>query len=481
MKKPALPRVGLPHLLLAVAAVLFLALTFKPAVSGDGVGYFSYLHSVIVDRDLDMSDEYAAARAAHVDVYPPQISTRTKTGMLANLFPVGPALMSAPAYVAALALRPSGAPQVDAPFTTAYTLASLLYGLLALAICYRFARAVTGSSGAALTGAVAAALTTPLLYYLVYQPSYAHTFSAFAVSAFMYLWWSTRGHRSTRAWLLLGLLGGMMALVRWQDGPLAAVALLDLPKERFRVLLLVPGIVLGFLPQLLVDHVIFGSWLPSRPGLDPLHGHYFDVLFSSWHGLFTWTPGVLLASIGIFLVRDRALRAAFVLCLAMQLFIVGAYPIWWGGFSFGMRYLVNLTPFYAIGLAALAVRLRPWVSRVAIAGLTAWSLLLILDMTYVIKVDVNPGWVGLLKDQVAALSYAPHLLQGYVVRALLLWPLLKTEPNFLGGVVVLLLLAGTVIAAWLAGAGGSGDRPQPAPAPLAVTRWPRAGTPGARN
>ncbi|TMG41081.1 MAG: hypothetical protein E6H92_01065 [Chloroflexi bacterium] len=294
MKKPALPRVGLPHLLLAVAAVLFLALTFKPAVSGDGVGYFSYLHSVIVDRDLDMSDEYAAARAAHVDVYPPQISTRTKTGMLANLFPVGPALMSAPAYVAALALRPSGAPQVDAPFTTAYTLASLLYGLLALAICYRFARAVTGSSGAALTGAVAAALTTPLLYYLVYQPSYAHTFSAFAVSAFMYLWWSTRGHRSTRAWLLLGLLGGMMALVRWQDGPLAAVALLDLPKERFRVLLLVPGIVLGFLPQLLVDHVIFGSWLPSRPGLDPLHGHYFDVLFSSWHGLFTWTPGVLL-------------------------------------------------------------------------------------------------------------------------------------------------------------------------------------------
>ena len=89
MKKPA--RLRLPHVLLAAAAVLFLALTFKPAVSGDGVGYFSYLYSVIVDRDLDMSDEYAAARAAHVDVYPPQISTRTKTGMLANLFPVGPA------------------------------------------------------------------------------------------------------------------------------------------------------------------------------------------------------------------------------------------------------------------------------------------------------------------------------------------------------------------------------------------------------
>ena len=54
-------------------------------------------------------------------------------------------------------------------------------------------------------------------------------------------------------------------------------------------------------------------------------------------------------------------------------------------------------------------------------------------------------------------------------------------PPVVGGVVVLLLLTGTVIAAWLAGAGGSGDRPQPAPAPLAVTRWPREGTPGARN
>ena len=180
-----------------------------------------------------------------------------------------------------------------------------------------------------------------------------------------------------------------------------------------------------------------------------MHGHYFDVLFSSWHGLFTWTPGVLLASIGIFLVRDRALRAAFVLCLAMQLFIVGAYPIWWGGFSFGMRYLVNLTPFYAIGLAALAVRLRPWVSRVAIAGLTAWSLLLILDMTYVIKVDVNPGWVGLLKDQVAALSYAPHLLQGYAARAIVLWPFLHRTPELLGGAAVLLLEALAVAGALL--------------------------------
>ena len=438
---PALPRLRLAHVMLAGAAVLFLAATFKPAVSGDGVGYFSYLHSVIVDRDLDMSDEYAAVRAAHIDVWPAQITTRTQTGLLANMFPVGPAVMSAPAYIGALALRPSGTPQMDAPFTTAYTLASLTFGLLALAVCYRFTRAVTGSSGAAVTGVLAVALTTPLLYYLVYQASYAHTFSAFAVSSFIYLWWSTRGHRSTRAWLILGLLGGLMALVRWQDGPLVAVALLDVRREHWRPLLMVPGIVLGFAPQLIVDRVIFGTWLPSRPGLDPLHGHYFDVLFSSWHGLFIWTPGVLLATVGVFLVRDGAIRLAFGLCFLIQLFIVGAYPIWWGGFSFGMRYLVNLTPFFAIGFAAIATRVKPVLSRTAVALLGAWSLLLILNMTYVIQLDVNPGYGGLLEGQIHALRLLPHLLQGYVARATVLWPFLQAPPNLLGGVAVLLLQA----------------------------------------
>jgi hypothetical protein len=204
--------------------LLFIACTFKPVVEHDGIGYFAYLQSIFVDRDLDLSDEYAAAQAARTPGYLP--FEPTATGLLPDFFPVGPALLSAPAYLLALLLRPGGERQFGWPFTLAYVLASIFYGLLALALSYRLACAVTNSRRAAALGVTAAAVAKPFVYYLVFEPSYSHTFSAFAVAAFLFFWWRTRRQRSTTGWLLLGVRGGVMRFVRWQDGPLIARALL---------------------------------------------------------------------------------------------------------------------------------------------------------------------------------------------------------------------------------------------------------------
>ena len=50
--------------------LLGLACTFRPVVQGDGVNYFAYLHSLVVDHDLDFRDEYRAAVAAGISVDP---------------------------------------------------------------------------------------------------------------------------------------------------------------------------------------------------------------------------------------------------------------------------------------------------------------------------------------------------------------------------------------------------------------------------
>lgn len=438
------------------AAIALLACGFKPIVQGDGTGYFSYLHSVVIDHDLDMTDEYAAAGANGVHV-PGGTSTPTVTGLPPNQFPIGPAILSLPAYLIALLIHPNGEPQFGPPFTTAYTLASLLYGLLALALCYRLARRASDSTGAAAAAIVAIALATPLLYYLLYEPSYSHMFSAFMVSAFVYLWWTRRDHRTIAGWLVLGLVGGLMALVRWQDGPLMAIALLDIRQARWRLLLMAPGAILAFSPQFVVDQVIFGRLLPGAASetFNPLHGHYLQVLFSSWHGLFTWSPVLLAAVAGFWFVRDRMLTAAFALCFLITLAIIGPYSVWWGGASFGMRFFINLTPFFAIGLAAFATRLPPRVAWTSTAVLAAWNLLLILNLTYVIRKDVDPGYIGLLIGQLHALQYIPHLLQGYVARDL--------ARDVLHGVSdpagTLALLVGEILvvaaAVWLAAAGHS--------------------------
>jgi lipopolysaccharide/colanic/teichoic acid biosynthesis glycosyltransferase len=410
-------RASLATLVLVAACSLVLAGGFRPVVQGDGVGYFSYLHGVLVHHGLDLTREYAAARAAGVDTDPRGLEAPTATGLAADYFPVGPALLAAPAYLAALLVGGAGQPDYSPLLAGAFTLTSLLLGLLALALCWR----LTGSAVAV----AGVALGTPLTYYLLFEPSYSHTFSAFAVSLFVLTWWRGRHGRSPAGWLWLGFLAGLMALVRWQDGALAAIALLTPPpgRARWRVLLMLPGALLALAPQLAVDHAIFGTWWPQRPPgqqLQPLGGHQLQTLLSSWHGLFAWHPLTLAATAGFLLVRDRTLRAACVYALVAETLINGSASDWWGSAAFGARRLVDLTPFWAIGLAALAARLPRPVARAGLVVAAVWNALLVANLDYVIRGSGDPSYRGLLAGQAAAVPYLPHLLaRGVVARDLL--------------------------------------------------------------
>jgi len=441
-----------------ICLVAALAVAFRPVVQGDGVGYFSYLHAVVVRHSLDLRPEYAAASRAGVNSNPADLEAPTGTGRAANFFPIGPALLAAPAYLSALAL--GGAHQdayAPAP-VGAFALTSLLLGLLALLLCWR----LTGSAVAV----AATALCTPLVFYLVLEPSYSHTFSAFAVAAFVWTWWRGREERSPAGWLALGALAGLMAITRWQDAPLAAIALLTPAPAgaRARMLLAIPGALAALAPQLVVDQVIFGTWWPQRPpgqGLDPLAGHQLEVLLSSWHGLFVWHPLTAAATAGALLVRDRRLRFACVFAFLTQTLIDGAAPDWWGGAAFGARRFLDLVPFWAIGLAALAERLPAAVAWAATGLLAAWNVVLVANLQYVTGGNADPGTGGLLAGQAAALPYLGHLAaQGVVVRSLVLWPVLGIRPEPLAGLAWLAAEAACVAIVALLLARPAGDRRQ---------------------
>ena len=448
--------------------LLGLACTFRPVVQGDGVNYFAYLHSLAVDHDLDFRDEYRAAMLAGISVDPTLTATPTVTGLVANFQPVGAAVLAFPFYAAALAIHPSGVPQFGSGFVTAFTVASLFYGLLALALSARLAAASTGSRHAALAAAGIAVLTTPLAFYMLYDPSYSHTFSAFAVSAFVLVWWRGRERRSPAGWFALGLLGGLLGLIRIQDAPLAAIALIDLPRAgsqgpdetKFLGVLqqawpFVPGLALAFGPQLLIEHTLFGTWLPYRPAaFAPSFwpGHYADVLVSTHNGLLTWSPVFALAALGLFLLPDRRLALAGLFAFAVELVIEGSAPDWWGGLSFGMRRFLDLLPFVVVGLAELARRAQPWVVALGGSLLAVWNLVLVANFLYVMRGDRNPTYAELFGGQVEALRYVPRLFaQGGAVRSLLLWRVLHEpfRPGF-GLLLLALEAACLLVALWAA-------------------------------
>src|SRR4029077_12775748 len=88
---------------------------------------------------------------------------------------------------------------------------------------------------------------------------------------------------------------------------------------------------------------------------------FFDVLFSSNHGLFSWTPVVLLSSAGLFIFWrwQRSAGTPFLAAfLAFYLFI-SCYPDWAGISSYGNRFFVSLTPLFILGLAVFFDRSAP--------------------------------------------------------------------------------------------------------------------------
>jgi hypothetical protein len=393
---------------------------FRPVIEGDGVGYYSFLHATFVSHSLGFDSEYGAAQAAHIPVYTRWVTYR-ENGHLTDLFPVGSAVLSAPAYLVALALRPSGEPQYGSPFVESFVLSSLLLGLVALALCYAIACGVTRDRRAALIGTVAGVFATPYAYYLLSDPSYAHTFSVFAVSAFLFAWW--KGPPATwRGWLGLGVLGGIMGMVRFQDGMLCLLVLVDLKRLRRPALAMLPGLLLGFAPQLLADQIQFGSLLPQRApdqGLSLLNARYLGILFDSREGLFVWVPAAVLAVLGLVGLRDRRLKAAALVGLVVEVLVVGSTPDP-SGAGLGPRRFLDLTPFAVVGFASLAAMVRP---RAALVGLTmasAWNLLLIANFEYVMN-RPDPGYAGLTLGQLQALEYVPRLFaKGAVIRDLLL-------------------------------------------------------------
>jgi len=88
------------------------------------------------------------------------------------------------------------------------------------------------------------------------------------------------------------------------------------------------------------------------------------VLFSTDHGLFVFTPILVLAIAGLFClwILDKVVGA---ICSTITLVfygLVSCYPWWYGNVGFGNRFFISLTPIFILGLASLfawAARLWP--------------------------------------------------------------------------------------------------------------------------
>jgi hypothetical protein len=409
--------VGLVLLLaLAIARAPFRQIPDALFVS-DGFGYYMYLPSIVIDHDLDFSNQLPRvpfeASKSYFDAVP-------KTGLRANPFPVGPALLWLPfflvAHAAALLLRAIGMEVSSNGFGLFYEVptycGAFLYGMAGLWLIHRtiagaFSRWIAHISTFAML------FGTPYAYYLWLEPDVSHIAAAFSVALFLFLTWVAMRDRDDRlsTWLKIGASIGLVALVRPYNG---LIALATLPAIRFiqrdrqrpltfaatRLAAAAAAALIVFTPQVVVATLIYGQPMFLPPGTA-----YDRMMWTSPNfvglavSMFSYFPLLVAAFVGLFLPTDRGrnapsvfrswVRPAALVALIAVLYITASYPRGSTfGDSFGQRRMVDWIPLCAVGFAAVAARMEARRARaftaivlvlaivgVAIAGLYTLKLI----------------------------------------------------------------------------------------------------------
>jgi hypothetical protein len=385
----------------------------NPWVRGDGVGYYAYARALVVNGNLRFEPDWLHANASflngHVNSKGEILAADyTPTGYLDNHFTIGPALDWMPfLFLTHLAVRgfdfAGGHIPADGfswPYTYTMAMVTAAAGFLGLMLSFSLARKYFPERWAFLaTVGIWFAGTLPV--YMYFNPSWSHAHSAFAVSLFLWYWDRTRGQRETKQWIVLGLIGAWMLNIYYLNAVLLLAPLLEsawLMRKRDamdenRVAAVLPQLgnnalfaavlLCGLLPTFLTRWIIYGS--PLATGYVPVTAWnwsspvFLQVLFSSDHGLFSWTPILILASVGlIFLVRrERQFGTILLICALAFYFVISSYPDWDGISSFGNRFFISLTPIFILALAALFTAFekiwqdtrKAWLPAYALIGL----------------------------------------------------------------------------------------------------------------
>ena len=238
------------------------------------------------------------------------------------------------------------------PYQIAVGLGTLVYGCAGLVLTYRIVREYV-SDWVAVAATVSVCAGSFLIWYLTIENSMVHGASMFSTTLFVFLWHRTRRVRSVRAWALLGVAAGLMAMVRWQNvlfvvfpiadalrdyatawvGGAAALARVARAHAAFCA-----TSFLAFLPQLWFWQSVRGHWLnvpAGAHGVSWLETEIGQVLYSPHHGLFSTSPllYVSVAGLGLFVFSrpDRRFAGLMIAALLGQLYVNSAVANWWGG------------------------------------------------------------------------------------------------------------------------------------------------------
>jgi hypothetical protein len=372
---------------------------FHSSITGwDGSFYYFWLRSVMVDGDIDFTNDLLYCNSMPPEYRHFLVDTlpRTQTGLIADKYPVGWALLEVPWYIAAdltaQFINWRGGKLPYDGWGPVYQLflvfGQVVYATASLYFSYKILQEYFPPAFAA-CGMVLGWLGSPIFFYQTLDVIMSHNVMFFAMTGAFYFCYRIR-ERPEKLWLWfwVGFLSAFVILARYQGVIMllfpGVVCLQEVGRNFRRVTGLLVALVAGAVPlavQMLAWKLMYGSYFLytyQHETFSWRHPHLWEVLFSPYHGLFNWHPMMLIGFLGFLVwgVRSRRYAEAicFTLSLALAIYINAAWDVWWFGASFGSRAFETCTLFSMIGLGYLLVT----VSQRAVAfQVTAAALLVV--------------------------------------------------------------------------------------------------------
>lgn len=341
----------------------------------DVYGYSQYLSSAFIYCDLKNAKELSLIDSIYNPAYSAHCYGRSCCGDTCQnvvfKYTMGNAVMMSPFYLTAHFITQGNknfpADGYSEPYQLAVALSTSFWAIFGLIILVLLLRRWFNPVVISLT-VFLITLGTNYFYYASLECGMNHIPSFLGIAsalACMFLW------LEKQSWIhaiLFGLATGMVALIRLPDlvfGIIPAIFFIKVFTESYKqariklieqAFVAIVLILLVFLPQLVYWKYASGNWFYYSYGEEKFFfndPHIIDGLFSYKKGWLLYTPVMLFAIAGIYLIikKMKWLGIGMLLYLIINIYVVFSWWMWWYGGSFGARSMIQSYAVLAIPLA----------------------------------------------------------------------------------------------------------------------------------
>lgn len=344
---------------------------------GDALGYYFYLPSTFIYHNIKTVEETPIA-----DNFPENTKSCIKSvresgftsslGYKVNQYTYGVALMEAPFFLTAHlyeTLSNGDANGYSSSYSLVIKLSSIMYTLLGLLLVYRILRTYFLTLPSLIV-TLLVLVATNLFWFTLYQAGMSHVPLFFLWAAAIYLTIKVYRTSTPGLFLLLGLVCGIITLIRPTDILCLLIPLLynvynrETLLNRWKFLwdnmkslvLFVVAFIIPIVPQLFYWKAVSGHYLFYSYGGQTFnwsHPKIMEGLFSASNGWLFYTPIMIFSISGMFLFRSVK-KWAWILWIVVPLYIYIIYSWYCYNYinGFGSRPMIDIYPLLSIPFAA---------------------------------------------------------------------------------------------------------------------------------